>query len=336
MDIKILDVAAKAGVSSATVSRVLNNNENVSARTKFKVMQVIREMGYQPNTAAKNLRSQKTSTIGVIVPEINNSYFAEIVKGVENKAYASKFKVIICDTENSLEKEQEFVKLLLNKSLDGLVLVTPLMTNEEICHLADLHYAIGVVGRCVEHEQIPCVVTDNVSFSKEVVSHLVERGHRHIAFLSGYADAVDSYERLEGYLKGLREHHLPFRPELIENGNFNERGGYEAMMRLVKRQAGFTAIYTANDEMALGVYWACSELGIRIPEQLAVVGVDNQRIGRYITPGLSTVSQPKTRMGRAIVEKLLARLEHQELVGERIVMIQSELIIRGSSNHYIC
>lgn len=335
MEIKILDVAAKAGVSSATVSRVLNNKGNVTPKTKEKVMKVIQEMGYQPNAVAKSLRSQKTLAIGVIVPDINNSYYADIIKGIEKKAYANKYKVIICDTENNKEKELEFINLLMNKTVDGMILVTPLLSDEEICHFADKNYSIGIVGRYIEHANIPCVFTDNVKFSKEVVCHLVEQGHREIAFVSGYADAVDSYERLEGYLKALREHKLPFHPESIENGNFNEQGGYEAMKRLFEKRVRFTAIYAANDEMALGIYRFCAEHGIKIPEQLAVVGVDNNRVSRYITPKLSTVEQPTMMMGKTIVEKLIYRLEHDEILDERVVKLDSRLIIRESSNYQV-
>jgi LacI family transcriptional regulator len=335
MDIKIVDVAAKAGVSSATVSRVLNNFEKVSPRTREKVMDVIREMGYQPNTAAKNLRSQKTMMIGVIVPgiNINNSYYAEVIKGIESMAYDNNYNVIICDTNSNKEKEREFMKLVMNKTVDGLIFVTPMLADEEICRLADAGYRIGLIGRSVEHSRIPCVLTDNVKFSREVVQHLVQQGHRSIAFLSGYADAIDSYERLEGYLKALREQQLPFQPELIETGNFSEKGGYEAMKRLVGKGIPFTAVYAANDEMALGVYRACSELGIRIPEQLAVVGVDNNRITRYITPNLSTVSQPKVDMGRAVARKLILRLERDEVDDERIERLDSELLVRASSDY---
>jgi len=331
MDIKIIDVASKAGVSPATVSRVLNNHANVNDKTKEKVMQVISELGYLPNAAAKNLRSQKTMTIGVIVPEINNSYYAEIIKGIENKAYAAKYKVIICDTENNKDKELDFINLLINRTVDSMILVTPLMSDEDISRIVAMNYSIGVVGRHVENSGVPCVLTDNVKFSREVIRHLVEQGHQKIVFLSGYADAIDSYERLEGYLKALREHHIPFLPELIENGNFNERGGYEAMKRLFDKKIDFTAVYAANDEMALGVYKACSELGIRIPGELAVVGVDNNRIGRDITPKLSTVNQPKIQMGSTIVEKIIEQLEHEAVAEDRVSILPSELIVRESS-----
>jgi LacI family transcriptional regulator len=331
MDIKIIDVAAIAGVSPATVSRVLNQSSIVTPKTKEKVMSAIEQLGYHPNAAAKNLRSQKTLTICVIVPDINAAYFSEVIKGIENMAYANKYKVIICDAQNHKEREVEYLNLLMNRAVDGAILIASLLSDEEICQISDKGYSIAVVGRYIEHAKIPCIYTDNVKFSKEVIHHLVEQGHREIVFLSGYAEAIDSYERLEGYLKALSEHQIPFRPELIENGNFNEEGGYEAMKRLIEKKLSFTAVFAANDEMALGVYKACMEYGIRIPEQLAVVGVDNHRISKYISPSMSTVNQPKYAMGAIIVEKLIDQMNENQHTDKRTFKVDSELIIRNSS-----
>ncbi|WP_314588857.1 LacI family DNA-binding transcriptional regulator [Paenibacillus terrigena] len=332
MDAKIIDVAKKAGVSPATVSRVLNQTSTVSGKTKKKVMTAIDELGYHPNAAAKNLRSQKTKMIGVIVPDINTSYFTEIIKGIENMAYASNYNVIICDAENQTEKEIEYLNLIMNRTVDGLIMVAPTTADEQLFQIADKGYFIAVIGRHVEHERIPCIYTDNVKFSRTVVEHLLGNGHQDIVFLSGYPTAIDSYERLEGYLKALRDHHIPFRPELVENGNFNEVGGYEAMMRLFEKKLKFTAVYSANDEMALGVYRACAEVGLAIPTQLAVVGVDNNRISKYITPTLSTVNQPKYTMGALLVEKLIDQMNDDTYPEKRVFVLDSELIIRSSSN----
>jgi len=331
MDIKIVDVANKAGVSPATVSRVLNGNAYVKSKTREKVNQAIADLGYHRNAFAQNLRSQKSMTLGIIVPDINSSYFAEIIKGIENMAYSRKYRAIICDAENQPEKELEYLSLLLSRTVDGMIIATPAISDEEIVRLSDKGYAIAVIGKNIDHPKVPCIFTDNVKFSREVIDHLVGLGHRDIVFLSGYAEAVDSFERLEGYLKGLKEHHIPFRPELVENGNFNEAGGYEAMMRLFDKKISFTAVYAANDEMALGVYKACAERGIRIPEQIAVVGVDNNRISKYLSPTLSTVNQPKYAMGAVIAEKLIDQMNDNEFSEKRVFSVDSELIVRGSS-----
>ncbi|MDN4603572.1 LacI family DNA-binding transcriptional regulator [Paenibacillus sp. F6_3S_P_1C] len=335
MDVKIIDVAAIAGVSPATVSRVINQHSKVSTKTKDKVMRAIEQLGYHPNAAAKNLRSQRTMTIGVIVPDINNSYYAEIIKGIENIAYARHYKVIICDAHNQKEREVDYLNLLLDRTIDGVIIITPMLADEELFQLADKGYRIGIVGKYIEHDQIPCIYTDNVKFSQEVVQHLVEAGHRNIVFLNGYPEAIDSYERLEGYLKALRNHQIPFRPELIENGNFNKEGGYEAIKRLFNKGLSFSAVYAANDEMALGVYQACSEYGIRIPEQLAIVGVDNNRISKYIHPTLSSVNQPKYTMGAILMEKMIDTMNTNEFQDKRVFKVDSELLVRGSSSFQI-
>ncbi|MGN7453979.1 LacI family DNA-binding transcriptional regulator [Paenibacillus pasadenensis] len=333
MDVKIIDVARAAGVSTATVSRVLNGSPGVTPKTRSRVESAVRELGYHPNAVAKNLRVQKTKTIAVIVQDINVSYFTEIVKGIENMAYVKHYKVLICDSENQAAKELEYLNLLMNRTVDAAILVSPLVGDEQLAEIAERGYSIAVIGRHIGHEQIPCIYTDNVKFSLEVVRHLAEMGHRDIAFLSGFADSIDSYERLEGYMKALKEQRLPFRPELIDSGGFSESGGYEAMGRLLDRSGGsVTAVYAANDEMALGVYKCCRERGLRIPEDIAVVGVDNNRISKYISPSLSTVNQPKYTMGALLVEKLIDSMNEDQFGDKRVFKVDSELLVRGSSS----
>jgi DNA-binding LacI/PurR family transcriptional regulator len=333
LDNKIVDVARRAGVSPATVSRVLNDSSLVTEKTKRKVLQIIEEMDYHPHAAAKQLRSQRTRTIGVIVPDINVAYFAEIIKGIENMAYARKYKVIICDSDNKPEKEKEYLGLLPNRAVDAMILVTPYLADESIFEYTDKGHIVGIIGRSVHNSAIPICKTDNVKFSRLAVEHLIGQGHRQIAYMGGYADSLDSYERLEGYMAAMKAHQIPFLPSLMDNGDFDETGGYEAMLRLTDKQIPFTAIYVANDEMALGVYKACKEQGIRIPEDLAVVGVDNNRITKYLSPPLSTVEQPKYAMGALMAEKLIDIMNDNEFSVNREFTIDSELIIRDSSEY---
>jgi LacI family transcriptional regulator len=330
-DSRIVDVANRANVSVATVSRVLNGSKLVSEKTRARVMQVIQELNYAPNAAAKNLRSRRTMTISVVVSDIQVSYYAEIIKGIENMANSLHYNVIICDAQNQKEKEASFISLLQNRTVDGMIFVTPSLSNQELLSVVEEGYNVAVVGRLVEHADIPCIHTDNVKIARDVVNHLIEQGHERIAFLSGYADSIDSYERLEGYMKALRDAGLPFIPGLIENGDFNEDGGYRAFLRFRDKKVPFTAIFAANDEMALGVYRACRELSISIPEQLAVVGVDNIRITKYVTPRLSTVEQPKYTMGALLAEKLIDRMNDDVYRDQRVFCVESKLLVREST-----
>ncbi|WP_379134568.1 LacI family DNA-binding transcriptional regulator [Paenibacillus sp. sgz500958] len=330
-DSKIIDVARRAGVSPATVSRVLNGSPLVTGKTQEKVLQVIREMNYTPNAMGKQLRSRKTLTLGVVVTDIGVSYNAEIIKGIENTANGLGYKILICDSQNEKEKELEFLSLLQNRTVDGLILVTTLLSDKEIVATADADYVIGLIGQKTEHPSIPCSFTDNKRIGREVVQHLVTQGHQRIAFLSGYADSIDSNERFEGYKQGLAEAGLPFLPELTDNGDFNEQGGYEAFNRLWSGGTEFTAVFAANDEMALGVYKACAELQIPIPEQMAVVGVDNIRITNYVEPKISSVEQPLYTMGALLADKLIDQMNGNIRAGQQLIMLQSRLVIKGSS-----
>jgi LacI family transcriptional regulator len=333
MDIKIVDVARTAMVSPTTVSRVLNNNPIVKQKTREMVLKVIEEMKYVPHAAAKNLRLQKTMTLGIIVTDIKVSYNADIIKGIQNKAYAEKYKVVICDTQNDMEIEREYLRLLMDRSVDGLILITSMLTDQEILNIVERGYNVGIIGRSIEHEKVLNVHTDNVTAAKEAVEHMIAQGHRDIVFLSGYPHAKDSFDRLEGYIKALSAHQIPFRPELVENGNFNEIGGYEAIKRLKIKGVAFTAVFSANDEMALGVYDFCNETGRKIPEELAIVGVDNDRVSSYLSPTLSTIDQPKYEMGFLLADKLI-RSMNGNLELPRVTVLESRLLIRQSSvNH---
>ncbi|MFC5649898.1 LacI family DNA-binding transcriptional regulator [Paenibacillus solisilvae] len=332
MDIKIIDVARTAKVSPTTVSRVLNNSPLVKQRTRDSVLKVIEELNYVPHAAAKNLRLQKTMTIGIIVSDIKVSYNADIVKGIQNKAYSEKYKIVICDTQNDMEIEREYLRLLMDRSVDGLILIATMLTEQEITGIADRGYAVGIIGRSIEHDKVLNVHTDNVKAAKEAVEHLIAQGHREIVFLSGYPNAKDSFDRLEGYIKALSAHDIPFRPELVENGNFNKSGGYEAIKRLTFKGALFTAVFSANDEMALGVYEICHEMGRTIPEELAIIGVDNDRVSKYLSPSLSTIDQPKYEMGFMLADKLI-RYMNGDFKQPRLTILESRLLIRRSSDY---
>lgn len=334
MEVNIVDVAKAAMVSPTTVSRVLNNNPLVKNKTREKVLQVIEQMNYVPNAAAKNLRQQKTFTIGVIVPDIMVSYYSILVKGIQNKAHLEKFKVIICDTQNSSEIEHGYLQLLTNKTVDGMILIESLLPKKEVMQLVDRGYVIGAIGRSILDAKILNVQTNTTEVAKKVVRHLIEQGHRDIAFICGYDDAVDSMDRLDGYIKELEEHGIPYRPELVEKGDFNKKGGYLAINRLWDNGQQFTAVFSANDEMAFGIYAACKEANVQIPQDLAVVGVDNERVSRYLMPQLSTVNQYKIEMGYAAAEMLIKKIKGEMAEDDdRIVVVDSELYIRDSSNY---
>lgn len=326
---KIKDVARQAGVSPTTVSRVLNESPLVKDKTKHKVLAVIRELGYTRNAAAKQLRSRKTMMLGVIVPDITNGYFAEIIKGVENTAYACKYKLIICDADYQLSKENEYLGLLRERAVDAMILMYPKLEEAEYAKWMDQGFQLGVIGQEVSHALIPCAFTDNVKFSQEVVELLLDRGHREIVFVKGPEGEGDAQARLQGYMLALKNRHIAVDSRLIVCGGFDEQQAYEAMRSLIERGVRFTAVYSANDEMALGVYRACAEKKLAIPDDVSVIGVDDSRIGRYISPALSSVAQPKYELGAKLTEAVI-HLLNDRTGGERVFRIDSQIVLRSS------
>lgn len=331
MDIKIVDVAKAAKVSPTTVSRVLNGNPKVKPDTRKKVLAVIDQLHYVPNASAKNLRSQKTMTLGVIVTDIRVSYVGEILRGIEDRAYPERFKVVICDTRNDPNREADYLRTLGDRSVDGLILVHAMLGAKELEPFLNKGYAVGLIGGHVEHPGISAVRTDNVGGAYDAVCHLIGLGHTSIAYLSGYAASADSYDRLEGYLKAIREHGIPFRPELLDNGDFNKEGGYAAFCRLLDQGVSFSAVFCANDEMALGVYEACKARGIRVPDDMSVVGYDNDRIGEYITPPLTSLHQPKHEMGYVVADQLIRRINEGGDALAQTIVLDGRLIVRDST-----
>ncbi|MNI12063.1 Catabolite control protein A [compost metagenome] len=279
----------------------------------------------------KQLRSRKTMTLGVVVLDIGISYHAEIIKGIEQKANAMNYKILICNSQNEKMKELEYLSLLQNRTVDGIILVAPMLSDGEIASFAGEGYAIGVIGRRLGHLNIPCSTTDNWKIGRDVVTHLAANGHRRIAFLNGYEEALDSIERLQGFKEGLAEAGLPFLPNLVERGDFSEDGGYAAFRRLWEESSDFTAVFAANDEMALGVYKACSEYGIAIPDRMAVVGVDNIRITNYVSPKISSVEQPLYELGGLLADKVIDQINGDLQPGQKDFVINSRLIVKGSS-----
>lgn len=330
-DSKIIDVARIANVSPATVSRVLNDSPLVTKETKGKVLKVIQELNYTPNAMGKQLRSKKTMTLGVVVLDIGVSYHAEIIKGIQQRANVLNYKILICNSQNEKKKEREYLSLLQNRTVDGIILVAPMLSDGEIAAFAEEGYTIGVIGRRLGHLNIPCSTTDNWKIGRDVVTHLAANGHRRIAYLNGYEEVLDSIERLQGFREGLAAAGLPFLSNLVEKGDFTEDGGYAAFRRLWEEYGDFTAVFAANDEMALGVYKACTEYGISIPDRMAVVGVDNIRITNYVSPKISSVKQPLYELGALLAEKVIDQINGNLQPGQRDFMIDSKLVVKGSS-----
>jgi len=332
MNYTIKDVAKKARVSIATVSRVLNNKDRVKKETRQQVLAAAKELNYVTNFAGKTLRKSRTNMIGVIVPNVATSFYGEIIKGIENKASEFDLRVIVCDSEYRVERERDFIRFLYNHSVDGMIFVLPRMPNKEFFKTREKRKSFVVFGRNMEQYGISSITVDNIQGAQIAVRHLFSRGYKKIAFLSGISetDFCDRLERMDGFKQAVFECGLDLRPDYIET--VNEEGVNKAFLRLMNLPEPPDAIFCGYDELALEVLKSAQKKGIKIPDQVALMGFDDIRICQYTSPRLTTVKQPTYTIGRLCCEKLLAILndKQEEPNRNRNLLIRPELVIRDS------
>lgn len=329
----IKDVAKEAGVSIATVSRVMNNKNWVKDETKEKILAAIDRLSYVTNSSAKNLRKNKTDSIGVIVPEVSVAFYAEILKGIENKANKMDLRLIVCDAENNIKKERDFARFLYDHSIDGLILILPQMRDEEIIRLKEDKQTVVVFGRDMQPYNIPSITVENVLGACNAVMHLYSHGYTRIAYIGGMEDdhLIDRQERLKGYTQGLEKCGLPLRTEYIENGKYQEELAGNAFLRLMKLPEPPDAVFCGNDEMALGVLRAAKKTGVRIPDQVGLIGFDNIPVCQYTSPALTTVNQPTYTIGNLCCEKLIYSMtDKDDSIGGANLVLRPDLILRES------
>lgn len=327
MRLTIYTVAEKAGVSIATVSRVLNNSPKVKEETKAKVLRVIEELGYQPSASARGLALNRTEIIALIFPDISGPFYSEVIRGVESEASQHNYNLLIYGTYGKA-RSARFLRLLPTR-VDGLILMTRSVEDEYIFYLHRRQIPFVLLDREIDEIEADCVLTNNVEGAYRAVEHLLQHGYQQVAFISGPADSPDSNARLEGYRQALQNHGLPLLSPLVERGDFLQPGGYQAMSRLLDRADLPLAVFVANDEMAIGTIEAVRGRGLSVPDDVAIVGFDDIQMTPYVQPPLTTVRQPIRDFGVLAVQMLLRRINDPETKAETIVL-PTQLIIRRS------
>jgi LacI family transcriptional regulator len=326
--VTIHDVASLAGVSVSTVSRVLNDKDDVAAETYEKVQQVIREIGYASSLAAKSMRSRRTNVIGLIVPDVDDSFSIQVMKGV-NQAITELDYDLIIYTSGSIKKrsaaqrEQHFVSLLNGSITDGLIIVTPAATSFSTAA------PVVAVDPNNESPECPAVIATNHTGALAAIEYLIGLGHRRIGFIGGRPDLQCAQQRLLGYQEALRRADIAPDPDLIAVGDFTTETGRRCARELLALAEPPTAIFAANDQSAIGAVEAANDKGLRVPDNLSVVGFDNIPEAAYFSPGLTTVDQFITRMGYVATEVLI-RLIQGESLDSNLSEINTQLVIRDS------
>ncbi len=324
------DVAERAGVSVTTVSHVINDTRPVSEALRDKVRVAMVELGYQPNTLARSLRRGETHTIGIIVPDSANPFFAEVARGVEDASFECGYSVILCNTDNDLEKERLYTSLLVKKQVDGILFVAAGLSAENIQALQAREMPLVLVDRQVAGVDVDSVLTDNARGGWLATQHLIDLGHCRIGCVIGPSDLTPSAARSFGYRKALDEAGIQVDEALIVRGDFQYESGYEAASQLLSIPEPPSAIFACNDLMAVGVLSSALERGIQIPGELSVVGFDDVRLAVYANPPITTVKQPKYEMGVLAAQMLLERM-HEPALKPRTELLETRLVVRHST-----
>lgn len=329
MNPTIRDVAELAGVHPSTVSRVINDDSRISEKTKNKVLLIIKKLGYTPNAIARGLKIKRTYTLGMLIPDITNPFFAEIARGVEDAANANGFNIILCNTDDKLKKERIYLEILKEKRVDGLILGTAHIRDKSILELEKKKFPYILLSRNIEGLDKNCVIVDDVVGGIIVTEYLIKLGHRRIAHITGPPTVRVANNRLEGYKFALEKHQIEYYEELVEEGDFRIKGGYQAMKKFLELPEPPTAIFAANDLLALGAMQAIQKKKYHIPEDFCIIGFDDIRLASFVYPPLTTIRQPMLEMGALAVKMLLKIIEEGEF-NQRKIVLKPKLIIRES------
>lgn len=332
-NVTLRQVADALGVSVMTVSRVINNKANVDANTRQRVLDMAKTMGYTPNHVAKSLVSQKTHTIGVVLPEIHHVFFSEVVSGIEDVVYKNNYQLFLTNSAESEKREKHVIQALRSKRVDGIILscAQDSTDHEYYSQLVKSGVPLVFFDRCVDDIGASCIRVNDEASSKEVTQHLIEHGYKKIGHLKGQHNVSVARERLDGFKHALKESNLPINEEWIQESGFSEQGGYNAMMKILSkpRDAWPRAMVAVNDPVAFGAIKAMDEVGVSVPDEIAIVGFSDDIRSELLKCPLTTIRQPAYTIGKKAAEKLINTIEEND---EPIVdiRISTKLIVRKS------
>jgi LacI family transcriptional regulator len=326
--VTIQDVARAAGVSVTTVSRVLNDKDDVASETYEKVRDVIQELGYTSSLAAKSMRSHKTNVIGLVMPDVEQPFPIQVMKGVSRAIAELDYDLIVYTSggikkDSSADRERHYVSLLNGSIADGVIVVTPAATTFST---AAPVVAVDPNNVCPD---CPAVIATNRIGAVAAMKHLISLGHRRIGFIGGRPDLQSAVRRLQGYQDALRQAYIALVPELIQVGDYSTETGFVCAQQLLNLSEPPTAIFAANDQSAIGVLEAAREAGLRVPDDLSVVGFDNIPEAAYFNPALTTVDQFIDKMGYVATEMLIGLIQGEPLESD-LYKMPTQLVVRDS------
>ena len=325
------DIARRTGLGLATISSYFNGG-NVREKNRIKIEEAIEELHYEVNEVARGLKTNATRTIGVVIPELNNTFCAEIITGMEDVLRSHGYATIVCDCRTDKKLEQEAVEFLTRRRVDGII---NMPVDEEGNHLKRFQKTgkpIVLIDRKIQGINCDSVLVDNKKAAEDAVRYFIERGHRNIGIIGGPEEVFTAQERMAGYYKALESAGIPVSESLIWHGDYTIQGGVRGLEELVQNNPEMTAVFVTNYEMTMGAMIGVNELGIRIPEQLSMIGFDNLQFARACNPKLTIVAQPTDGIAREVAKVMLNHLENAgETSGELFSEKLETEIIAGKS-----
>lgn len=326
----IKDVAEKAGVSTATVSRVLSGREFVSQHLIEKVNQTIEDLRYRPSRVARNLRVRKANTIGLVVSDIQNPFFTSIMRGIQDTLLAKGYVLLAANSDENEDQEKVHIETLLAEEVAGIILAPASASHKNYANLIDEGVGLVVIDRIPDRLKANSVLVDNTAGAHTAVEHLISLGHQRIGIITGREEISTTTSRLQGYRTALQDAGIPFAPELVIAGGFRQEGGYQAMNALFSISEPPTAVFSSNNVMTLGALQAIHEKCKRIPDEIALVSFDDMPWAASLQPPLTSVAQPTYEIGTTAAKLLLDQVSDSKQITRRIIL-EAKLIVRGST-----
>jgi LacI family transcriptional regulator len=327
----IYDVAQRAGVSPATVSRVLNGRASVDPDLATRVQTAVRELDYRPNAVARNLRRSRTTLWAVIISDVGNPFFTSLVRGVEDVAQRAGYSVVLCNTDEDVAKEGRYVSAALEDQMAG-VIISVAGRSSNVSRLIEAGTPVVAIDREIAGVEVDTVLVDNAHGAELATSHLLDNGYRRVACITGPRNVSTAVQRLRGYQKALRTHGIAADHRLVRHSDFREEGGYEAMASLLREADPPDAVFAANNLMTVGAVECLVDQAIAVPAQTGVVGFDDIPWAHLVRPSLTTVAQPTYELGRTAAMLLADRIAEPGRAPSTVTL-HTQLKVRESSSH---
>lgn len=327
---KLEEIAQELGLSVSTISRVVNNKSSVKPKTRQAVLKALKKYDYSPNLHARSLKTNQTFTVGVVIPDITDPFFGNVIKGINEMANQKRYSVIFCDSDENPQKEEEYLRYLTELRVDGLVVAPVNPHNDFLQKIISQGMPLVFIDNVFPYEgNFDSVAIDNMQAAYEATKYLIKKGHRDIGLIAGKQDEITGLERLKGYMNALNDDNIQCKKDIIQLGDFKETSGYEAMQQLLNSDTHITAVFVTSFQMTYGALRAVREHNLNYGSDIAFMGFDISDHYSFLSPGITSVVQPERAIGRTAAQVLLNRIDNKAVANQKIILDFS-IVERGS------